>query len=142
MGSLAISASLVRRKRSMNYLSAFGVNSGFVRVGRKPRRLRASQTWRRILISEFELKQVEELRTNLDEPFRQRTAPANETAFKKHVHESWPNPVKRDVRHSATSAIATSGGSRAILHSAAMAGVVRAAEANVIRAVGLPLGAH
>lgn len=36
--------------------------------------IRASQTWRRILISEFEIKQIEELRSELDETFKQCTA--------------------------------------------------------------------
>lgn len=37
---------------------------------------RASQSWRRLVISEFELKQIEELKTELHTEFRQRTAPA------------------------------------------------------------------
>lgn len=37
---------------------------------------RASQTWRRLVISEFELKQIEELKIELHAEFRQRTAPA------------------------------------------------------------------
>ena len=37
---------------------------------------RASQSWRRLVISEFELKQIEELQTELHTEFRQRTAPA------------------------------------------------------------------
>ena len=38
--------------------------------------IRASQTWRRIVISEFELKQIEELKIDLDNEFKQRTASA------------------------------------------------------------------
>ena len=37
---------------------------------------RASQSWRRLAIGEFELKQIEELKTELQTEFRQRTAPA------------------------------------------------------------------
>ena len=37
---------------------------------------RASQSWRRLVISEFELKQIKELKTELHAEFRQRTAPA------------------------------------------------------------------
>ena len=37
---------------------------------------RASQTWRRLVISELELKQIEELNTELHTEFQQRTAPA------------------------------------------------------------------
>ena len=37
---------------------------------------RASQSWRRLVISAFELKQIEELKTELHTEFRQRTAPA------------------------------------------------------------------
>ena len=37
---------------------------------------RASQSWRCLFISEFELKQIDELRTELQTEFRQRTAPA------------------------------------------------------------------
>jgi len=37
---------------------------------------RASQTWRRRVISEFELKQIEELKTELHTEFRQRTTAA------------------------------------------------------------------
>ncbi|MEH6875264.1 MAG: IS256 family transposase [Candidatus Competibacter sp.] len=38
---------------------------------------RASQTWRRLVISAFELKQIEELKTELQAEFRQRTAPGH-----------------------------------------------------------------
>lgn len=37
---------------------------------------RASQTWRRLVISEFELKQIEELKIELHSEFRQRTTAA------------------------------------------------------------------
>jgi transposase-like protein len=38
--------------------------------------LRASQTWQRVAITEFELKQIDDLRHELDEQFNQRTASA------------------------------------------------------------------
>jgi hypothetical protein len=38
--------------------------------------IRASQTWRRVVISEFELKQIEELKNDLDSELTQRTASA------------------------------------------------------------------
>ena len=46
---------------------------------------RASQSWRRLVISEFELKQIEELKTELQTEFRQRTtAAASSTAPRLH----------------------------------------------------------
>ena len=45
---------------------------------------RASQTWRRLVISEFELKQIEELQTELQTKFRQRTTAAAPTASRLH----------------------------------------------------------
>jgi len=46
---------------------------------------RASQSWRRLVISEFELKQIEALKTKLHTEFRQRTAPvASSTAPRLH----------------------------------------------------------
>jgi putative transposase len=47
--------------------------------------IRASQTWRRILISEFELKQIEELRIELDNAFKERTAPAVQLASRQRI---------------------------------------------------------
>ena len=47
--------------------------------------LRASQTWKRIVMSEFELKQIEELRAELDNEFRKRTAPEKTTASQRHL---------------------------------------------------------
>ena len=38
--------------------------------------IRASQTWQRVAISELELKQIDELRRELDHDFNQRTASA------------------------------------------------------------------
>jgi putative transposase len=42
--------------------------------------IRASHTWQRMVISEFELKQIEELREELNAAHRERTAPAVSTA--------------------------------------------------------------
>jgi putative transposase len=42
--------------------------------------IRASQTWQRMVISEFELKQIEELREELNAAHRERTASAVRTA--------------------------------------------------------------
>src|SRR5205814_8179438 len=36
--------------------------------------IRASQKWRRVVISEFELKQIDDLRNELDKEFKERTA--------------------------------------------------------------------
>lgn len=38
--------------------------------------IRASQTWRRVVINEFERKQIEEIQTEINEEFKQRTASA------------------------------------------------------------------
>ena len=45
---------------------------------------RASQSWRRLVISEFALKQIEELKTELHAEFRQRTTPASAPASRIH----------------------------------------------------------
>ena len=47
--------------------------------------IRASQSWRRIVISEFELKQIEELASELDDLFKQRTAPAVQSASRHRI---------------------------------------------------------
>lgn len=47
--------------------------------------IRASQTWKRIVISDFELKQIAELREELDTEFRQRTEPAKTVASHRHL---------------------------------------------------------
>lgn len=47
---------------------------------------RASQSWRRRVISAFELKQIEEVKTELHTQFRQRTTPTPSTAS--HLHFS------------------------------------------------------
>jgi hypothetical protein len=36
--------------------------------------IRAGQTWRKVVISEFELKQIDELQRDLDQEFKSRTA--------------------------------------------------------------------
>ena len=46
--------------------------------------VRASQSWRRLVISEFELKQIEQLKIELQTEFRQRTMPASPTASRLH----------------------------------------------------------
>src|SRR5437764_14923892 len=52
--------------------------------------IRASQTWRRVVISEFELKQIDELRDELDKEFKERTTvskvklASNERIYSKH----------------------------------------------------------
>jgi len=46
---------------------------------------RASQSWRRVFISEFELKQIQELRDELDAEFKSRSEPAKPTASRSHI---------------------------------------------------------
>lgn len=48
--------------------------------------IRASQTWRRVVISEFELKQIEDLKNELDREFKQRTAAAVSTASRPKIY--------------------------------------------------------
>lgn len=48
--------------------------------------IRASQTWRRLVISEFELKQIEELKSELDSEFKQRTAHAVSSASRPRIY--------------------------------------------------------
>jgi putative transposase len=48
--------------------------------------IRASQKWRRVVISEFELKQIEELRNELNEEFKQRTASAVQSASPQRIY--------------------------------------------------------
>ncbi|MGH8728892.1 MAG: hypothetical protein ACREV9_12240 [Burkholderiales bacterium] len=47
--------------------------------------IRASQTWKRIVISDFELKQIEELREELDAEFNERAGPAKTSASHRHL---------------------------------------------------------
>jgi putative transposase len=47
--------------------------------------IRGSQTWKHIVIGEFELKQIEELRTELDVEFRQRVEPVKTGASQRHL---------------------------------------------------------
>jgi putative transposase len=47
--------------------------------------IRASQTWQRIRITEFELKQIDELRSELDNDFSQRTASAVHPASRQRI---------------------------------------------------------
>ena len=48
--------------------------------------IRASQSWRRIVISDFELRQIEELRAELDQEFQERTASAVTTASRPKIY--------------------------------------------------------
>jgi len=48
--------------------------------------IRASQTWRRVVISEFELKQIEELRNELEKEFKERTASAVQNASHQRIY--------------------------------------------------------
>jgi putative transposase len=48
--------------------------------------IRASQTWRRIVISEFELKQIDELRSELDREFKERTASTVQSASRQRIY--------------------------------------------------------
>ena len=48
--------------------------------------IRASQTWRRVVISEFELKQIDEIEGELDQEFKQRTASAVSSAFRPKIY--------------------------------------------------------
>jgi putative transposase len=48
--------------------------------------LRASATWRRVVVSEFELRQLEELRTELDQGFKSRTAQAVHVASRQRIY--------------------------------------------------------
>jgi transposase-like protein len=45
--------------------------------------LRASQTWQRVVINEFESRQIEDLRNELDEEFRQRSTSTVTTASRR-----------------------------------------------------------
>lgn len=47
--------------------------------------IRASETWRRVVISEFELKQLEQLREHLNRLHAERTAPAVKNAFRSQI---------------------------------------------------------
>ena len=48
--------------------------------------IRASQTWRRIVISEFELKQIDELRSELESEFKERTASTMQNASHRRIY--------------------------------------------------------
>ena len=47
--------------------------------------LRASKTWQRVVISDFELRQIEELKKDLDEEFRQQTT-STVTASRRRIY--------------------------------------------------------
>lgn len=48
--------------------------------------IRASQTWRRVVISEFELKQIDELKNDLDAEFKQRTVSAASSTSRPRIY--------------------------------------------------------
>ena len=48
--------------------------------------LRASKTWQRVVISEFELRQIEDLRSELDEEFKQRSTSTVTTASRRRIY--------------------------------------------------------
>jgi len=48
--------------------------------------IRASQRWRRIVISEFELKHIDELRSELDRDFKERTASMVQSASHQRIY--------------------------------------------------------
>jgi putative transposase len=48
--------------------------------------IRASQTWQRVAINDFELRQIDELRRELDDDFSQRTAPAVLPASRQRIY--------------------------------------------------------
>lgn len=48
--------------------------------------IRASQSWRRVVINEFEKRQIEELRGQIEEEFKQRTAPAVSGASRQRIY--------------------------------------------------------
>ena len=48
--------------------------------------IRASQSWRRIVISDFEARQIEELRSELDREFKERTASAVQSASRREIY--------------------------------------------------------
>jgi transposase-like protein len=48
--------------------------------------IRAGQTWRKVVIGEFELKQIDELQRTLDEEFKQRTATAVSSASRQRIY--------------------------------------------------------
>jgi hypothetical protein len=48
--------------------------------------IRAGQTWRKVVISEFELKQIDELQRDLDQEFKSRTASAVSSASRQRIY--------------------------------------------------------
>jgi len=48
--------------------------------------LRASKTWQRVVVSEFELRQIEDLRNELDEEFKQRSTSTVTTASRRRIY--------------------------------------------------------
>lgn len=50
--------------------------------------IRASQRWRRVVINEFELRQIDDLSAALDEAFKQRTASTVNTASRQRIYSN------------------------------------------------------
>lgn len=48
--------------------------------------IRAGQTWRKVVIGEFELKQIDELQRDLDQEFKSRTASAVSSASRQRIY--------------------------------------------------------
>ena len=48
--------------------------------------IRASQIWQRVVISEFELRQIEELRSELDQEFKERTVSSVQSASHQRIY--------------------------------------------------------
>lgn len=48
--------------------------------------LRAGKTWQRVVINEFELRQIEDLRNELDEEFKQRSTSTVTTASRRRIY--------------------------------------------------------
>ena len=53
--------------------------------------LRASARWRRLVISEFDLRQLEELRNDLDQEFQQRTSKSASPASRQRILKDGPD---------------------------------------------------
>jgi hypothetical protein len=50
--------------------------------------LRASTGWRRVVISEFELRQLEDLRNDLEQEFKQRTSKSASPASRQRIYST------------------------------------------------------
>jgi hypothetical protein len=63
----------VRRRASTNQGDPHAFGERAVLKSMFASLLRASKTWQRVVVSEFELRQIEDLRNELDEEFKQKT---------------------------------------------------------------------